>query len=220
MGLSRDRPRAGFTLIELLVVIAIIAILAAILFPAFAKAREKGRTAACTSNNKQLMLAFTQYIQDYDERLPGAISGGNLGGTACPYGGWIYILAFPGSLDPTQGAIYPYVRNAQVYVCPSDYQKPAGSYSYSSTLTTYSTTQQVLNPGVALASIPDPAQWAAFFEESTWNGTTDDGFNAVNNGNGQAATTRHNGGCLFAFVDGHAKWLVPQEVGAGLVFHY
>ena len=65
----RDRRR-GFTLIELLVVIAIIAILAAILFPVFAKAREKARQASCQSNEKQLGLAFLQYVQDNDEKFP------------------------------------------------------------------------------------------------------------------------------------------------------
>src|ERR1043165_533038 len=62
--------RRGFTLIELLVVIAIIAILAAILFPVFAQAREKARQAACMSNLRQIGLAFAQYVQDYDELLP------------------------------------------------------------------------------------------------------------------------------------------------------
>ncbi|MCD6351947.1 MAG: prepilin-type N-terminal cleavage/methylation domain-containing protein, partial [Armatimonadetes bacterium] len=62
--------RRGFTLIELLVVIGIIAILAAILFPVFARAREKARQASCLSNLKQLALGFLMYIQDYDERLP------------------------------------------------------------------------------------------------------------------------------------------------------
>src|SRR5579884_2405452 len=66
------RKRLGFTLIELLVVIAIIAILAAILFPVFAQAREKARQAACLSNEKQIALAFLQYVQDYDEKFPGS----------------------------------------------------------------------------------------------------------------------------------------------------
>jgi prepilin-type N-terminal cleavage/methylation domain-containing protein len=65
-----EMKRNGFTLIELLVVIAIIAILAAILFPVFAKVREKARQASCASNEKQLGLAFVQYIQDYDESMP------------------------------------------------------------------------------------------------------------------------------------------------------
>src|ERR1041385_4762121 len=72
---SRNVGPRGFTLIELLVVIAIIAILAAILFPVFAQAREKARQASCLSNTKQLGLAYIQYVQDYDGNLPPAFSG-------------------------------------------------------------------------------------------------------------------------------------------------
>ncbi|MCD6361636.1 MAG: DUF1559 domain-containing protein [Armatimonadetes bacterium] len=91
--------RAGFTLIELLVVIAIIAILAAILFPVFAKAREKARQSTCTSNAKQLALGVLMYAQDYDERLPTRYRSG--------FGHWE--TAF----------IQPYVKNRQLTVCPS-----------------------------------------------------------------------------------------------------
>src|SRR5205809_4233116 len=66
----QERTRRAFTLIELLVVIAIIAILAAILFPVFSRARENARRASCQSNLKQIGLGFLQYAQDYDERLP------------------------------------------------------------------------------------------------------------------------------------------------------
>ena len=102
--------RRGFTLIELLVVIAIIAILAAILFPVFAKAREKARQSSCLSNVKQLSLAYLQYAQDYDERLPesywttGIPASARLWGTS-------YMLGTE--------LVYPYVKNIQVYVCPS-----------------------------------------------------------------------------------------------------
>src|SRR5262245_12692940 len=82
-GPARRWYSGGFTLIELLVVIAIIAILAAILFPVFAKAREKARQASCESNLKQLTLACLQYAQDYDEKLP--MAGWNSGGTADNY---------------------------------------------------------------------------------------------------------------------------------------
>jgi len=93
--------RRGFTLIELLVVIAIIAILAAILFPVFARAREKARQSSCQSNLKQLALAMLMYAQDYDERMPMR---------------WVE----RGSDDIyIPDLIYPYVKNAQLFECPS-----------------------------------------------------------------------------------------------------
>ena len=88
----RMRAQRGFTLIELLVVIAIIAILAAILFPVFAKARENARKSTCQSNLKQMALGVLQYAQDYDEMVPGAYGNSkrNTGGTlpAGPVSGW------------------------------------------------------------------------------------------------------------------------------------
>jgi prepilin-type N-terminal cleavage/methylation domain-containing protein/prepilin-type processing-associated H-X9-DG protein len=95
--------RTAFTLIELLVVIAIIAILAAILFPVFAKAREKARQISCLSNEKQLGLAFMQYTQDYDEHYPcgNYVTGGHYGQ------GWA-------------GQIYTYVKSTRVFTCPDD----------------------------------------------------------------------------------------------------
>ncbi|MCW3055347.1 MAG: prepilin-type N-terminal cleavage/methylation domain [Chthonomonadales bacterium] len=100
----------GFTLIELLVVIAIIAILAAILFPVFAQARGKARQASCTSNVKQLSLGYMMYVQDYDETFPFWNWGDSYGS---------------GSRTPNHfesfwvNAIYPYVKNGQVFACPS-----------------------------------------------------------------------------------------------------
>jgi prepilin-type N-terminal cleavage/methylation domain-containing protein/prepilin-type processing-associated H-X9-DG protein len=100
-GRSRaENLKQGFTLIELLVVIAIIAILAAILFPVFAKAREKARATTCTSNEKQLGLAFQQYTQDYDECYPVDNNGGNLNGWA--------------------GQLFPYVKSYNSFACPDD----------------------------------------------------------------------------------------------------
>ncbi|MCW3061400.1 MAG: prepilin-type N-terminal cleavage/methylation domain [Capsulimonas sp.] len=91
--------RSGFTLVELLVVIAIIAVLSAILFPAFAKVREGARRQACASNLRQIALGISQYIQDNDEAFPASYR--NYVGT------WRYV-------------IYPYVKSTKVYKCPSN----------------------------------------------------------------------------------------------------
>jgi prepilin-type N-terminal cleavage/methylation domain-containing protein/prepilin-type processing-associated H-X9-DG protein len=99
-SVSPTNHRHAFTLIELLVVIAIIAILAAILFPVFAQAREKARMIACLSNTKQLALGVMQYAQDYDETLMVMGQNGQCRGR------W-------------QWQIYPYVKNVQVFTCPS-----------------------------------------------------------------------------------------------------
>lgn len=96
------QKKKGFTLIELLVVIAIIAILAAILFPVFAQAREKARQASCASNLKQIGLAELQYAQDYDEVMSGSWNCAN---AACQR------IYYP-------EMIYPYVKNKQIFFCP------------------------------------------------------------------------------------------------------
>lgn len=117
--------KQGFTLIELLVVIAIIAILAAILFPVFAKAREKARQTACLNNMKQLNLAYIQYMSDYDGVTPLATDGPNGKGQGV-LGGWMYYGNFsttttaPSTFDPTKGGLYSYVKSTAVYLCPDD----------------------------------------------------------------------------------------------------
>ncbi len=101
---------SGFTLIELLVVIALIAILAAVLFPVFAHAREKGRQATCLSNLKQIRLATQQYAQDWDETLPRADEVRRFGETGAPAS---YL-----------GSIVPYVRSYALFACPSSVETP------------------------------------------------------------------------------------------------
>lgn len=114
LSTTTSRVKKGFTLIELLVVIAIIALLAAILFPVFARARENARRSSCQSNLKQVGLGFMQYAQDYDEAMPQPISFPSSGGV------W----------ECWQSRLAPYIKSSQVFQCPSDSNKTASHGSY------------------------------------------------------------------------------------------
>ncbi len=208
--------RTGFTLIELLVVIAIVAILAAILFPVFAQAREKARQASCASNLKQLAYGAAMYSQDYDEQFLdyGVIS--QL---------YLWNVAFE-----------PYINNKQVHTCP-DATHPAGStpslygelgssslawngfkyfgsYAYNGWLYCRSKQGCVCN----LSGVPQTSS-TMLLADAIWidgwvpNGDTScpSKYNTqtgANNGNdmGRLCIARHNGGIEMAFVDSHVKW--------------
>ena len=112
--------KRGFTLIQLPVVIAIIAILAAILFPVFARARENARRSSCQSNLKQIGLGIVQYVQDSDERMPYTDSAGGYSNSTLASGGTLY---------KWMDSIFPYVKSEQLFDCPSR-EKYMGNYSY------------------------------------------------------------------------------------------
>jgi prepilin-type N-terminal cleavage/methylation domain-containing protein/prepilin-type processing-associated H-X9-DG protein len=200
------RRHAGFTLIELLVVIAIIAILAAILFPVFAKAREKARQTSCLSNTKQLALAILQYVQDYDETFMYACLN--------PPVTWWYT------------ACAPYTKNTQILQCPS--KRGTVDYGYNMDYLGYSWgAAGTQSGGISLASFQSPAETVMLCDSNSvyafyggrsaatvWDTNSYNGFDPTNPGLG--AANRHNGGANHAFLDGHSKWMAATYMrGAG-----
>ena len=207
--------KRGFTLIELLVVIAIIAILAAILFPVFAKAREKARQASCLSNVKQLCLAVLQYAQDYDETLNSCYGSINGVGSSRR---WYY----QGSTN--EGMLYPYIKNAQVFICPSG----KGNYGANRALmgdgnqggrnlAIVAKPAETIILGDALASGGDPVTGLDTTPTESWGGMIASltripsyGPGTACNGHGLMAI-RHNEVANLGFLDGHAKAMKPGQ---------
>ncbi|MHB8996579.1 MAG: DUF1559 family PulG-like putative transporter [Armatimonadota bacterium] len=196
--------RRGFTLIELLVVIAIIAILAAILFPVFAKAREKARQSSCLSNVKQLTLAFLQYAQDYDEQLP---MHGAYETVTWPGGGTGY------NLWPVK--IYPYIKNSQAYNCPSA-SNPWDGRSSGALNIGYNAS---LPPPCNMGTIVYPSQTALLGDTEGGNSYTFFAAWYAGPSVPRGLSPRHNEGGNIGFVDGHAKWTKFGRDAGGLPIH-
>jgi prepilin-type N-terminal cleavage/methylation domain-containing protein/prepilin-type processing-associated H-X9-DG protein len=207
--------RHGFTLIELLVVIAIIAILASILFPVFAKAREKARQTSCLSNCRQILTASLSYVQDYDETFPpgGEVEDG-VGNASYPPNPvttyWYTVLT-------------PYMKNTQLLLCPSSSQSTTLGYGWNYVNFGYNPESA---PGdgwcMTLARITQPASTIVIGDNEDYSDR-----NSANilwlystiaiavgsyNDSGLIAA-RHNGGGNYAFADGHAKWLSQEYLG-------
>lgn len=199
------RPKRGFTLIELLVVIAIIAILAAILFPVFARAREKARQASCLSNVKQIVLGGLMYAQDYDERFPsGRVCNWASGG---PYGNHMQ-------------ALMPYVKNFQMFECPSllawtlndcFIQPPytwTGSYGWNHLACNGIKMSQVHAPADQLYTFDCRNCWVDY-AGAVWDRVSGRGLGFYG-GDPNRPTDWHNNGLNCGFMDGHCKW---QKLG-------
>jgi len=203
-------------LIELLVVVAIISILAAILFPVFAQARERARRASCASNLKQIGLAYMQYVQDYDEKLPPAFIGiynmGTNKGYNEPRNNWYSVMQ-------------PYIKSEQVLFCPSAINNTYSSYF--AMLIGYKNSSKALPPFsaynyaseskmVSLASAARPSESIVMFEDSYSDfGAHADPRRQFSSSDWSDLTTydwksaypgRHQGGHNLLYVDGHVKW--------------
>lgn len=207
------RTKNAFTLIELLVVIAIIAILAAILFPVFARARENARRASCLSNMKQIGLGILQYSQDYDEKVVFTyVILKDPDGKFAGYYRW-------------QDSLQPYLKSYQLVVCPSD-SKPAEDdttaghlkSSYATNSVTKIGTQYLdspmnnsYRPALSLAQYEEPATTLLMCDASELeifqDTQTDWGNAGGTKEDALRVAKRHLEGANYLFADGHVKWL-------------
>ena len=227
------RVKSAFTLIELLVVIAIIAILAAILFPVFARARENARRSSCQSNLKQIAIGVAQYTQDYDEKFPllfASLDGDTSYNSSTLDRGWVQM-------------VQPYVKSYQIFQCPSETTPPApdpedsqdvrltdyfinrnisgGTTAASVTSLAQLTfpSNTILNGDYLSTTTPSSAGWAA----TSHNGNSATSHNAAcptgtagfNRTDGSKPAERHFDGANYSFADGHVKWLKQSAFGHG-----
>ncbi len=196
--------RSGFTLIELLVVIAIIAILAAILFPVFAQAREKARATTCLSNLKQLALATQMYTQDYD----GVFPTNNLPGL----GYWCSPLDDPAAQPNWYSELQPYIKNSAVFTCPS---ATINTYFLQGHInTSYMTNWWVIYDGTATeASIHQVSKCPIFVDAGeTWSGAWTYDARPYPDGSQTWPRPIHSNGINANYADGHAKWTTIAPV--------
>ncbi len=207
----RRRMSTGFTLIELLVVIAIIAILAAILFPVFAQAREKARAISCLSNLKQIGTGFSMYTQDYDENI-------------CPP-----FVGNPGPLAQTWDRnVQPYIKSTAVLACSSDGFSQSldiqngvvvrGSIKRSYTMPSHLGWEWGPNRvfAVSSAQIGYPSITIALFERDNCVGPGGDwNWCSVSDGSNEWAY-RHQGRSNLMYIDGHAKNSNPGDLSKGI----
>ncbi len=189
----------GFTLIELLVVIAIIAILAAILFPVFARAREKARQTSCLSNVKQIVLAALMYAEDYDENYPAYSIDGTY-----PYsnGTWVGVW---------YKLIEPYLKNQQILACPSySFRRAEGAADADTS--GYGWNRHIITTDgwsrCAMADFEHPSQ-TVLTADAGGNSNYRIYHQAYYSSCSSSSTyvdPRHNGGANVGLMDGHAKW--------------
>jgi len=211
--------RKGFTLIELLVVIAIVAILAAILFPVFARAREKARQATCAANEKQIGLAFLMYVDDYDGLTPVSHQSADD----------IPNFTGPGGVYNWIACVYPYTKNWKIFSCPSaarGFTCSCGVPISPDSVRSYLVSNVLLSGGWRfggrrLAVVPNPSEIILCHEEGRlrfcarprpylrWAGYYDSWLVE-----GAGWDILHSEGANLLFCDGHVKWRKASTIAA------
>lgn len=210
--------RRGFTLIELLVVIAIIAILMAVLMPALNRAKEQGKRAACLSNLRQMMLAWTMYADEYEGNIINgntSTGGHNKDGTC-----WVY---WPGRGATEQaringiqtGLLYEYCPSIDLYKCPTGIRGEVVTYAIVDSMNGYDAIpgaeghiiknrMQIKRPGERFVFLDEgrlsPASWTIWYDQERW---------------WDQITARHGDGTNVSFADGHSeycKWKDPRTI--------
>ena len=182
--------RTAFTLVELLVVIAIIAILAELLLPALAQAKESGRRSACASNLRQIILAALMYADEQEDRFPAQPGDG------------LPVRAVGGDGRNYYDLLMPYVNNPRVWLCPSAQSSPGSLVAF------HMNGLIITTNGLQGAAIAEPAQ-TLLIAETGYRKLYDEAFLRPNQTGGylyDRPQRNHSGGSNAGFVDGHVRW--------------
>lgn len=216
--MKRSKTAAGFTLIELLVVLGIISILTAILMPVFQRVRERGRSATCQSNLRQLNMAMQQYVANNDSAYPNDRT---------------YWQQQVSTDSLWQQAIQPYIKNSQVFECPTEFKFPGigtpENTDYTFITGFYTDLVTTSPPGFrerlgsheARHSNADPTKVMTVIDSALDGPLVRVQVGVVAGGPYRGVpivvelSTRHSGGANYGFLDGHVKWLTPQAAGDG-----